>query len=142
MGFCIVRIGCLVWTFNYSAPTRIQWDSLLTVDFFKPIQYTIFIELLPKTIADTLYDMNAEGFAWIAAVLEEHCIIPLMQLCFGSLSNTPKEVVQDKKKEEVHAEKDGGSGSLLNSAKEVVDIQNDLDNASSNGGTSNVFIWC
>jgi hypothetical protein len=50
--------------------------------------------------------------------------------------------VQDKKKEEVHAEKDGGSGSLLNSAKEVVDIQNDLDNASSNGGTSNVFIWC
>jgi hypothetical protein len=42
----------------------------------------------------------------------------------------------------LHVEKDGGSGSLLNSAKEVVDIQNDLDNASNGGGRSNVFLWC
>jgi hypothetical protein len=42
----------------------------------------------------------------------------------------------------IHADKDGGSGSLLNSSKEVVDIQNDLDNASNGGGSSNVFLWC
>ncbi len=50
--------------------------------------------------------------------------------------------MQDKKNKDVHADKDGGSGSLLNSAKEVVDIQNDLDNASNGGGSSNVFLWC
>jgi hypothetical protein len=55
--------------------------------------------------------------------------------------NTPKEVaVQDKNNKDVHADKDGGSGSLLNSSKEVVDIQNDLDNASNGGGSSNVFL--
>jgi hypothetical protein len=106
------------------------------------LQETTGIELLPKTIAETLYNKNAEGFAWIVPELEEHCIIPLMQLCFGSLLNTPKEV---------HVEKDhGGSSSLLNSAKEVVDIQNDQDDASNggsssnvNGGSSsNVFLWC
>jgi len=73
--------------------------------------------------------------------LKEHCIIPLMQLCSGSLLNTPKEVVQDKNKE-VHAAKDGCSGSLLNRAQEVVEIQIDLDNASNDGGSSNVFLWC
>jgi hypothetical protein len=58
------------------------------------------------------------------------------------LKQNPKEVVQDKKNEDVHADKDGGSDSLLNSSKKVVDIQNDLDNASNGGGSSNVFLWC
>jgi hypothetical protein len=90
------------------------------------------IEFLPKTIADTLCNKNAQGFVWIVPESKEHCIIPLMQLCSGSLLNTPKEVVQD-----------GGFGSLLNSAKEVVDIHNDLDNASNGGGSSNnVFLRC
>jgi hypothetical protein len=106
------------------------------------LQDTTGIELLPtKTIADTSYNKNAEGFAWILPESEEHCIIPLMQLCSGSLLTTPKEVVQVKN-EEVHADKDGGFGSLLSSAKEVVDIKNDLDNASNDGGSSNVFLWC
>ena len=104
------------------------------------LQETTGIELLPKTIADTLCNKNAQGFAWIVPESEEHCTIPLMQLCSGSLLNTPKEVVQDKKNKDVHADKDGGSGSLLNSAKEVVDIQNDLDNSSNGGGSSNVFL--
>jgi hypothetical protein len=39
-------------------------------------------------------------------------------------------------------EKDGGSGSLLNTTKDVVDIQNDLENASNGAGSSNVFLWC
>ena len=52
-----------------------------------------------------------------------------------------KELVQDKNKE-VHAAKDGCSGSLLNRAQEVVEIQIDLDNASNGGGSSNVFLWC
>ena len=99
------------------------------------------MELLPKTIADTLYNKNAEGFAWIVPESEEHCIIPLMKLCSGSLMNTAKEVVQDKNVESEQT-KDGGSGSLPNSAKEVVDIQNDLDNASNGGGSSNVVFWC
>jgi hypothetical protein len=60
-----------------------------------------------------------------------------MQLCSGSLLNTPKEVVQD-----IHADKDGGSGSFLKSAREVAYIQNDLDNASNGGGSSNEFLWC
>jgi hypothetical protein len=106
------------------------------------LQDTTGFELLPKTIADTLCDEDAQGFAWIVPESKEHCIIPLMQLCSGSLSNTPKEVVQDKKNKDIHADKDGGSGPLLNSAKEVVDIQNDLDNASNGGGSSNVFLWC
>ncbi len=106
------------------------------------LQDTTGIELLPKTIADTLYHKNAQGFAWIVPESEEHCIIPLMQLCSGSLLNTPKEVVQDKKNKGVHADKNGGSGSLLISAKEVVEIQNDLDNARNGGGSSNVFLWC
>ncbi len=104
------------------------------------LQDTTGIELLPKTIADTICNKNAQGFAWIVPESEEHCKIPLIQLCScGSLLNTPMEVVQDKKnKDSIHAEKDGGSGSLLNSAKEVVDIQDDLDNAIN----SNVFLWC
>jgi hypothetical protein len=106
------------------------------------LQDTTGIELLPKTIADTLCNKNAQGFARIVPESKEHCIIPLMQLCSGSLLNTPKEVVQEKKNEDAHVEKDVGSGSLLNSSKEVVDIQNDLDNASNDGGNSNVFFWC
>ena len=62
------------------------------------LQDTTGIELLPKTIAETLCNKNAEGFAWIVLELEEHCIVPLMQLCSGSLLNTPKEVLQDKNK--------------------------------------------
>jgi hypothetical protein len=96
------------------------------------LQDTTGIELLPKTIADTLWDKNAQVFAWIVPKSEKHCIIPPIHLCF----------VQDKKNEDIHADKDGGSGSLLNSAKEVVDIQNDLDNASNAGGSSNKFLWC
>jgi hypothetical protein len=65
-----------------------------------------------------------------------------MQLCSGSLLNTPKEVVQDKENEGIYADKDGGSGSLLISAKEVLEIQKDLDNASNGGGSINVFLWC
>jgi hypothetical protein len=102
------------------------------------VQDTTCIELLPKTIADTLCGKNAQGFACIVPESEEHC----MQLCSGSLLNTPKEAVQDKKNKDIHADKDGGSCSLLNSAKEVVEIQNDLDNASNGGGSSNVFLWC
>jgi hypothetical protein len=64
-----------------------------------------------------------------------------MQLCSGSLLNTPKEVLPDKN-EQVLAAKDGGSGSVSNSAKEVVDLQNDLDDAGNWGGSSNVFLWC
>jgi hypothetical protein len=105
------------------------------------LQDTTGIELLPKTIADTLRNENAQGFAWIVPESEEHCIIPLMQLCSGSLLNTPKEAVQDNNKEP-ESRKDGGSGSLPNSGKEVVDLQNDLDNASNAGGSSNVFLWC
>ncbi len=63
------------------------------------LQDTTGIELLPKTIAETLYDKNAERLAGIVPQSEEHCIIPLMQLYSGSLLNTPKEVVQDKNKE-------------------------------------------
>jgi hypothetical protein len=106
------------------------------------LQDTTGIELLPKTIADTLHNENAEGFAWIVPESEEHCVILLMKLCAGSLLNTPEEVVQDKK-EEPEPAKDGGSGSLPKSGKEVVDIQNDLDNKASNaGGSSNVFLCC
>ncbi len=43
--------------------------------------------------------------------------------------------MQDKNKE-VHAAKDGCSGSLLNRAQEVVEIQIDLDNASNGGGSN------
>ncbi len=50
--------------------------------------------------------------------------------------------MQDKKNEDIHADKDGGSGSLLNNAKDVVEIQNDLDNASNGGGSTIVFLWC
>ena len=106
------------------------------------LQDTTGFDLLPKTIADTLCDEDAQGFAWIVPESKEHCIIPLMQLCSGSLLNTLKEVVQDKKNKDLHANKDGGSGSLLNSSKEVVEIQNDLDNTSSDGGSSNLFLWC
>ena len=105
------------------------------------LQDTTGLELLPKTIADTLHDETAEGFAWIVPESDEHCIIPLMQLCSGSLLNTPKEVLPDKN-EQVLASKDGGSGSLLNSAKEVVDLQNVLEDAGNAGGKSNVFLWC
>jgi hypothetical protein len=105
------------------------------------LQDTTGIELLLKTIADTLCDKNAEGFAWIVPESEEHCIIPLMKLCSGSLLNTPKEVVQNND-EEPEPAKGGGSGSLPNSGKEVVEIQNDLDNASNAGDSSNVFPWC
>ncbi len=105
------------------------------------LQDTTGIQLLPKTIAGTLCDKNAEGFAWIVPESEEHCIIPLMKLCSASLLNTPEEVVQDKDEESEPA-KDGGSGSLPNSGKEVVDLQNDLDNASNAGNSSNVFCWC
>jgi hypothetical protein len=77
------------------------------------LQDTTGIELLPKTIADTLCDENTQGFAWIVPESEEHCIIPLMQLCFGSLLKNTKEVVQGKKNKDIHADKDGGSGSLL-----------------------------
>jgi hypothetical protein len=88
------------------------------------LQDTTGIEQLAKTIADTIVcNKNAQGFAWIVPESEEHCIIPLMQLCSGSLLSTPKEVEQDKN-EEVHAANNGGSGSLLNSAKEVVETQN------------------
>jgi hypothetical protein len=104
------------------------------------LQDTTGIELLPKTIADTLCEENAQGFAWIVPESEEHCIIPLMQLCSGSLLDTPKEVVQDNN-EEPEPRKDGGSGSLPKSGNEVVDLQNDLDNASNAGGSSNVFLW-
>ncbi len=49
--------------------------------------------------------------------------------------------MQDKNKE-VHAAEDECSGFPLNSAKEVVEIQNYLDDASNGGGSSNVFLWC
>jgi hypothetical protein len=106
------------------------------------LQDTTGIELLPKTIAGTLCNKNAQGLAWIVPESKEHWKNPLMQLCSGSLLNTLKEVVQDKKNKDLHANKDGGSGSLLNSSKEVVEIQNDLDNTSSDGGSSNLFLWC
>ncbi len=106
------------------------------------LQDTTGIELQPKTIVDTLYDKNADGLAWIVQESEEHCIIPLMQLCSGLLLNTPNEVVQTNNKDVQHAANNGGSGSLLNSAKEVVEIKNDLDNANNGGGSSNVFLWC
>ena len=44
--------------------------------------------------------------------------------------------------QDIHADKDGGSGSFLKSAREVAYIQNDLDNAMNGDGISNVFLWC
>jgi hypothetical protein len=105
------------------------------------LQDTTGIELLTKTIAFTLCSKNARGCAWIVPASEKHCMTHLMRLCSHSLLNTPKEVAQDKNKE-VHAAKDGGSDSLLNSAKEDVEIQNDLKDLSNGGGSSNVFLWC
>ncbi len=57
------------------------------------LQNTTGIELLPKTIADTRCDKNAQGFAWIVPESKEHCINPLMQNYSDSVLNTPKEVV-------------------------------------------------
>ena len=52
------------------------------------LQDTTGIELLPKTIADTLMDESSGGFAWIVPESDEHCIIPLMKLSSGSLLNS------------------------------------------------------
>jgi hypothetical protein len=38
------------------------------------LQDTTGIEFLPKTIADTLCNKNAQGFVWIVPESKEHCI--------------------------------------------------------------------
>lgn len=127
------------------------------------------IELLPKTIADTLLDENAGGFAWILPETEDHCIIPLMRLCSGSflksaveavqskiqvinattegpsahLNNSTEESVQSKNK--IVSATYGGSPSLTNSgAVIVVDIEssNEIVRASNGGSSGNGFEWC
>ena len=77
------------------------------------LEGTTGMEILPKTIASTLLDKDAQGFAWIVQESDDHCLIPLMQLCLGSFLKTAVDV--QSKNETVNA-MNGGPDSLLKSA--------------------------
>ena len=118
------------------------------------------IELLPKTIADTLMNETIEGFAWIVPESEDHCIIPLMKLSSGSLLNSAALEVHASKIDEINAspravvaaeesnnnivaKSSGGSASLLNSAVvEAVQSNNETIIAKNDGSIRNTFVWC
>jgi hypothetical protein len=133
------------------------------------LQDTTGIELLPKTIADTLMDESSGGFAWIVPESDEHCIIPLMNLSSGSLLNSapnsvavefvesnidvisatndgsPRAVVEsEESKINIAAKSSGGSPSLVSSAVlETVQSNNETVSARNDGSkTRKTFVWC
>jgi hypothetical protein len=123
------------------------------------LQDTTGIELLPKTIADTLMDKTSGGFAWILPESDEHCIMPLMKLSSGSLLNSapnsaavkfvgsnidvisatndgsPHAVVEsEESKINIVAKSSGGSPSLVSSAVlETVQSNNETVSARNDG---------